>query len=71
MSFQVDVRHICETVVITKPADLLLKYIVKDPTLVITSLSFNSNFAICGFFTYTIKNSDNSNIDSSVFTFNP
>ena len=46
-----------------------MSYPIKNPSLVVTSLTYTDNLGVCGPFTYNLSNADNTAYDTSVFTF--
>ena len=46
-----------------------MTYPVKNPELDIINIDFSDDLGICGNFTYTLTNSDDSAFDTSIFTF--
>jgi hypothetical protein len=49
----VNVKNNCENVLITKPNDVIVTYRLRDPSLLISSLSFTTNDTTCGTLIFT------------------
>ena len=49
-------KHVCNIVNIQPSAQQTIGYILKDPTLTISSLAFTNDLGVCGPFTYVLSN---------------
>ena len=69
--FTVELRNVCETTIISPAPPQSLEYREKNPAITLTSLTFTDSIGTCGTITYSLLNSDNTLIDSSIFTLDP
>lgn len=48
-----------------------MTYHDKDPSTLITSLTYTDSLNVCGSFTYSLSNSNDTPYDATIFTFDP
>lgn len=64
-----DIRNICEIVIVSKSANVNTGYMSKEPALLLNGFTFTPNIATCGSFSFSLANLGGGAYDSSIFTF--